>query len=157
MLLAIFFVIISRLPVVSSNIWCIADDSSTCTLAYPYCTCVSWTSDQLFESISCLQTCPTGYSQGPNGCSKSTGLSLFNINFSTFTTFAASSIGVFEGPNEWLFYQSSEYSPILTTRIGFYFTSISRLKSTVSWSLVQKSRWCFYFCLYKVVSSSTWM
>ena len=122
-MLVLCIAILSCIPVLSSNIGCIDDFCSYCTSGY------------LFQSTSCLPICPTGYLQSSNVCSNTSQLNLFNINFFTFTTFAASSIGVFQSPNNTPFSQSNRNSPIPTTSLGFYFVPSSQLISTQNWVL----------------------
>ena len=78
--------------------------------------------------------CPTGYTQSssPNVCTAGTQ-NLFDLNFFEFHQFTASSIGNFQHPTGLQFKDSAKLSPIPTMERGFYFTSTSRLVSTVNY------------------------
>ena len=109
----------------SSNINCADSSCSSCTTGY------------LYNSLSCLPLCPTGFIQtsSPNTCTASSSQSLFYLNFWEFRQFGVSSIGNFQHPGGLLFDDSQHLTPIPTNERGFYFASTSRLVSTSSYVL----------------------
>ena len=106
----------------ASNINCADSSCSSCTIGY------------LYNSISCLPLCPSGYTQSssPNACAAVTQ-SLFYLNFWEFREFAVTSIGNFQHPTGLQFQDSAKLSPIPTMERGFYFASTSRLMSNVNY------------------------
>ena len=96
--------------------------------------CSSCVSGYLYNSLSCLPICPSGYTQSssPNICTPASQ-SIFYLNFWEFRDFGASSIGGFNHPSLVAFQDVYRGSPIPTNERGFYFVTTSRLISSINY------------------------
>ena len=99
--------------------------------------CTSCNSGYLYNSLSCLPLCPTGFTQSssPKICTNTTNVNLFQLNFWNFYEFAASSIDQFQHPSGLPFQDPNRQSPIPTIDRGFYFADTSSLVSTTNFIL----------------------
>ena len=119
----------------ASNINCGDSSCSYCISGY------------LYNKISCLPLCPTGYTQtsSPNTCIASSSQSVFSLNFFGFRHFSATAIDNFQHPLGLSLQDQSRTSPIPTNERGFYFQSSSQLVSNVNYILGPDLT--FRFCL----------
>ena len=115
MLIVIFIV----LALVEANVGCIDSVCSSCTSGY------------LYNSVSCLPMCPTGYNQNQGACTPTSQLNLFTLNFFDFTKYNGVGIGQFLTILNQKFLDSF-LSPIPRVDQGFYFSSSSLLACTES-------------------------
>ena len=89
--------------------------------------CSSCTSGYLFNSVSCLPMCPTGYTQSQSNCLATDHLNIFTLNLFDFTLFSEVNIGQFYTPGNIPFSTPTGKTPIPTANMGFYFTPSSSL------------------------------
>ena len=99
-----------------------------------YSNCTACESGYLFNSVGCLDLCPSTYTlnTATNNCTASTSQNLFYMSFNSFQNFTASSIPPFSHPLGLPFNDPQRLSPIPTKERGFYFASTSKLVSSIS-------------------------
>ena len=118
------FISLFILVITEANIGCL---DSICS------SCISGT---LYNTLSCLPSCPTGYQQIDSTCSISSTLNMITLNFFEFTTFTASSINNFSTYQNLPFSAPGSTTPLPTSNQGFYFASTSVLVSSgTNWVL----------------------
>ena len=100
-----------------------------CNVACVDSPCSACISGSLYNSISCLPLCPTGYTQSDNSCSPTDGLTIFSLDFSEFTSFSSTNIGDFLAPSDLPFSNPASMGPLPTSNQGLYFTSSSCLEA----------------------------
>ena len=116
-MLALCFILFA---VCESNIGCADSACSSCTSGF------------LYNSISCLPCCPTGYIGSEGECIQADNLSIITLYFASITLYNETGIGEFITPGEIAFSTQIDITPIPTAHQGFYFSSQSSLSSSES-------------------------
>ena len=108
---------------VSANLYCSPTQCTSCSQMY------------LYNSTSCINLCPTGYSldSSQTNCLQTGSLTLFAIDCGSYSKFKSNSIESFSHPLGYSFNNPSRVTPVPIITQGLYFVETSLLESSKVW------------------------